>query len=85
MKLTKQISLGNIIGASILDLPAFGSKMSRLNDLYTDDANWPNEANFAFYNKSSGNLSAAFKQFKAHIVKINIDQNRKIHLQILDM
>ena len=64
MELTKQIYKGRISDVSVLDLAAFGSEIKSLNYLQTDDANWPNEINFAFYNHASGNMSAVFKELK---------------------
>ena len=62
--LTKKLSKEKIIDVSILDLPAFGSKRTYLEDLQINDPNWENEINFQFLNTSSSNMSKGFKEYK---------------------
>ena len=60
----KNYGLKNI---SILDLPAFGSKLSYLSKTHTNSPNWPMEVNFAILNKYKYNnteLSTAFRTYK---------------------
>ena len=60
----KNYELKNI---SILDLPAFGSKLSYLSKTHTNSPNWPMEVNFAILNKykyNSTKLSTAFRTYK---------------------
>ena len=65
VSLTEAMSSGKIMNISILDLPAFGSKKTYLEDDLQDNAvNWQNEPNFHFLNSSFGNMSKAFKEYK---------------------
>ena len=65
VSLTEAMSSGKIRGISLLDLPAFGSKKTYLDDdSQSNAANWQNEPNFHFLNSSSGNMSKAFKEYK---------------------
>ena len=60
----KNLKLKNM---SILDLPAFGSRLSHLNQSSTNAPNWPIEVNFAILNKykyNSTELGTAFKTYK---------------------
>ena len=60
----KSFELKNI---SILDLPAFGSRLSHLNQSSTNAPNWPMEVNFAILKKYKYNrteLSTAFRSYK---------------------
>ena len=62
--LTETMYDGKIKGVSILDLPAFGSKKIHLDDNRANFANWENELNFFFLNRSFGNMTKAFKEYK---------------------
>lgn len=60
-ELTEKMSNGKLKNISIMDLPGFGSALSDLGDHQANlQANWPNELNFAMYNKDR----LAFSQFK---------------------
>jgi hypothetical protein len=62
-KMTEEMSNGNLKGTSILDLPAYGSRISTLDNHQITESNWPNEVNFAIYSEH-GNLSQAFSHYK---------------------
>ena len=64
VKATEEISNGKLKGMSILDLPAYGSRILSLNNHQVTEANWQNEINFAIYNSGHGNLSQAFSHYK---------------------
>ena len=50
-------SQGKMENVSILDLPAFGSKIPQLKKSHSKEPNWPIETNFAVQRITSGNLS----------------------------
>ena len=64
-KMTETIS-GTLTDISILDLPAFGSHIANLDKIQQSESNWPNELNFAIYNKfkTSTERMEAFSQYK---------------------
>ena len=62
MQLTEKLSNGTS-KASILDMAAFGSSHSSLNNLKTNEANWPHEVNFAIH-ETEKNLTVLFSQYK---------------------
>ena len=64
MKITEKISNGKLKGTSVLDLPAFGSRMISLDNHQVTEANWENEINFAIYDRGNGNLSQTFRNHK---------------------
>ena len=61
--MTKEISKGTLNETSILDLPAYGSRILTIDNNQITKANWPNEVNFAIY-RDQGNLSQAFSHYK---------------------
>ena len=61
--MTKEIANGMLNETSILDLPAYGSRILTLDNNQITKANWPNEVNFAIYHEH-GNLSQAFSHYK---------------------
>ena len=65
-KMTEEISNGKLTDISILDLPGFGSHIANLDQLQQSESNWPNELNFAIYNKfkNSTERMKAFSQYK---------------------
>ena len=64
VKATEEISYGKLKGTSILDLPAYGSRVLSLDHHQITKANWQNEINFAIYNSGHGNLTHAFSHYK---------------------
>ena len=72
--MTKEMSNGMLKGTSILDLPAYGSRILTLDNNQITEANWPNEVNFAIYGEH-GNLSQAFSHYKnlSHLWREYID------------
>ena len=72
--MTKQMSNGKLKGTSILDLPAYGSRILSLDNNQITEANWPNEVNFVIYDEH-GNLSQAFSHYKnlSHVWRKYID------------
>ena len=70
IKMTEEMSSGELKNISILDLPAFGSRIVSLDKLQQSESNWPNELNFAIYNKfkTSSERMTAFSQYKRLIV-----------------
>ena len=82
MKITEKISNGKLKRTSILDLPAFGSRISHLGNHQVRDANWENEINFAIYNSGHENLSQTFNHFKnlSHLWKEYIGSRNEVKL-----
>jgi hypothetical protein len=72
--MTKEMSNGKLKETSILDLPAYGSRILTLDNNQITEANWPNEVNFAIYDEH-GNLSQVFSHYKnlSHLWKEYID------------
>ena len=62
-KMTKEMSNGKLKRTSILDLPAYGSRILTLDNHQITESNWPNEVNFAIYSEH-GNLSQVFCHYK---------------------
>ena len=63
-KMTEVMSNGILKRTSILDLPAYGSRVLSLDHHQITKANWQNEINFAIYNSGHGNLTHAFSHYK---------------------
>ena len=72
--MTKEMSNGKLKGTSILDLPAYGSRILTLDNHQITESNWPNEVNFAIYSEHR-NLSQAFSHYKnlSHLWREYID------------
>ena len=75
---------------SILDLPAFGSRLPHLNQYGTNTPNWPIEVNFAIlnkYNYNSNELGAAFRTYKeliqlwATYMEYILEDNKSQHIK----
>jgi hypothetical protein len=64
LRMTQLMSHGKLSGVSMLDLPAFGSKIARLRKHHRIEPNWPTEINFAIRNKSEKNIPEFFKNYK---------------------
>ena len=63
MNLTYIMSNQRLQNVSLLDLPAFGSKIGNLKKDQKKQPNWPTETNFALL-RSGANLSHVFVQYK---------------------
>ena len=63
-RITEVLSDGRLNNISILDFPAFGSKMDHLEKDHQKSPTWPTEVNFAIHNSLNGNLSKVFFQQK---------------------
>ena len=62
---TNGMDSGRLKNVSILDLPAFGSRLSYLNEFQTNTPNWPNEVNFAILDHyNSTELGFKFETYK---------------------
>ena len=64
VKMTELISNRTIRNVTILDLPAFGSKIAWLLKQHRIESNWPTETNFAIKNGSDRNLNSLFMNYK---------------------
>ena len=64
VKMTELMSLGKLSMVSLIDLPAFGSKIAWLRKRHKRAPNWPTEMNFAIHNKSEKTIPEFFKSYK---------------------
>ena len=64
LRMTELMSHGKLSSVSMLDLPAFGSKIAWLKKRHKREPNWPTEMNFAIYNKSEKNMQEFFRKYK---------------------
>ena len=64
LRMTELMSHGKLSSVSMLDLPAFGSKIAWLKKHHRREPNWPTEMNFATYNKSEKKTPEFFKGYK---------------------
>ena len=64
VKLTEELSNGKLKGISILDLPAFGSPITSLDNLQNDEDTWTNEVNYAIYSNYNKTMSKTFNLLK---------------------
>ena len=64
IEMTKILSRGNVSNVSILDFPAFGSKIGRLDKKHKRESNWPTEINFEVLKVSKNSLPSAFREYK---------------------
>ena len=64
VKLTEELSNGKLKGISILDLPAFGSPITSLDNLQNDEDTWTNEVNYAMYSNYNKTMSKTFNLLK---------------------
>ena len=73
-KMAEQMSNGKLKGTSILDLPAYGSRILTLDNHQITESNWPNEVNFAIYGEHR-NMSQTFSHYKnlSHLWREYID------------
>ena len=63
-RITEVLSDGRLTGISILDLPAFGSKLDQLEKDHQTSPIWPTEINFALRDSVKGNISGTFFLYK---------------------
>ena len=75
--MTEVLSDGRLRNISILDFPAFGSKMDHIEKDHQKSPTWPTEVNFALHNSLNGNLSQVFFQHK------NLLEDWKHHMESL--
>ena len=66
-KMTEIMSHRKLSNVSMLDLPAFASKISWLRKTHKREPNWPTEMNFAMQNKDGKNIPKFFKSYKTLI------------------
>ena len=69
---------------SILDLPAFGSRLLHLNRSSINAPNWPMEVNFAILNKYKYNrteLGTTFRTYKVSQYIFDVSCNGPVHFQ----
>ena len=64
VRIAELMSHGKLSSVSMLDLPAFGSKIAWLRKHHKSEPNWPTEMNFAVKNKSEKNMPEFFKSYK---------------------
>jgi hypothetical protein len=64
MRITEVLSKGKLKNISILDLPAFGSKIAHLERRHKRISNWPNEVNFAIRDEVNVSLPITFEKYK---------------------
>jgi len=64
MRITEVLSNGKLKNISILDLPAFGSKIAHFERRHKIISNWPNEVNFAIRNEVNVSLPITFEKYK---------------------
>ena len=66
-KITEIISNGTLKNTSILDFPAFGSKVAWLRLQHKREPNWPTEVNFAILGGTNETMLTLFKNYKTLI------------------
>ena len=64
IRITEVLSKGKLTNISILDLPAFGSKIAHLEWQHRRISNWPNEVSFSILDEMNVPLQTAFQNFK---------------------
>ena len=64
MRITEVLSEGKLKHISILDLPAFGSKIAHLERQHKRISNWPNEVSFSVLDEMNVPLQTAFQNYK---------------------
>ena len=64
MEMTDILSHGKLKDVSILDVPAFGSKISWLYKRNKRESNWPTEMNFEAFKQRNGSFPTMFKEYK---------------------
>ena len=64
MRVTEILSKGKLKNISILDLPAFGSKIAHLEWQHKRISNWPSEVSFSILDEMNVPLQTAFENYK---------------------
>jgi hypothetical protein len=64
MRITEVLSIGKQMNISILDLPAFGSKIAHLEWQHKRISNWPSEVSFSVLDEMNVPLQTAFENYK---------------------
>ena len=64
MRITEVLSKGKLTNISILDLPAFGSKIAHLEWQHKRISNWPSEVSFSILDEMNVPLQTAFENYK---------------------
>ena len=64
MRVTEVLSNGTLKNISMLDLPAFGSKIAHLERQHRRVSNWPSEVNFSILDEMNVSLPIAFRNYK---------------------
>ena len=64
IKLTEAMPNSKLKNISILDLPAFGSKLEKLTKGHKSNPTWPIETNFEIHQQANGNDSSMFIEYK---------------------
>ena len=64
MRVTEVLSKGKLKNISILDLPAFGSKIAHLEWQHKRISNWPNEVSFSILDEMNVPKQTAFENYK---------------------
>ena len=64
MRVTEVLSNGKLKNISMLDLPAFGSKIAHLERQHRRVSNWPSEVNFSIRDEMNVSLPFAFRNYK---------------------
>jgi hypothetical protein len=67
MRVTEVLSKGKLKNISILDLPAFGSKIAHLERQHKRVSNWPSEVSFSIRDEMDVSLKTAFENYKVLI------------------
>ena len=69
MRITEKLTNGSLADISILDFPAFGSKIANLELKHRRESNWPTEMNFALFNENQDNIENMFYDYKRLIIE----------------
>jgi hypothetical protein len=64
MRITQVLSKGKLTNISILDLPAFGSKIAHLEWQHKRISNWPSEVSFSILDEMNVPKQTAFENYK---------------------
>ena len=69
MRITEKLTNGSLADISILDFPAFGSKIANLELKHRRESNWPTEMNFALFNENRDNIENMFYDYKRLVIE----------------
>ena len=64
IEITSTMSNDRLRNISILDLPAYGSRIAQLEKHQKKESNWPTEINLSILKNNQGELSAVFTEYK---------------------